>query len=738
MFVDFLRSCHSSVWRFYKKNPATLTRGRFYFAPQGTPPLPFLHNFYSATWTDGDEQPPNRLGPLQDAPRPWSPGKLAVGFPPAVSYGTAEQFQGELRFPEDVNESVLRDGVPTQCWIHAGAPFLPTDAVFDIASCCLRAAYFRLIDLQYGGDFNTITDFFHAWLGAGVTVRNYPGEGLFPAMTIVQTSDYWIVISSGTANFQQLATQAWQSGLGPSNMGRWSTLPLWMDASQMVADRMYALGGNSQAPVLFVGHSYGAALCAITAVRCRDANATRRLRILTAGLPKPGDTRFNDTLDQIESLFVMNSGDVIPQLPISAQQTIWYSGLVPPIIGSLWAEWVRPGNALLYAEDGTTTQGPPPSLTFDVLLPLVVTWSLGLPMPVISAHNITTYIDRHLIRCACPNWPLDAESWRILFGRAAEAFGLGGGAKPAATALGFDARPPAQGMIGFGWSPGSAASADVGLGEAGPAAGDVGLGEAGPAAGVIGLAEAVPAAGVVGLGTTEYPSAELGLSGVVEHGELTVDDPGDGEWIVPDGVFSIIAIAQGGGGGGEDVVTSDANTGGGGGGGACVVLPMTVIPGTSIPYHVGAGGAHGSPGNDGESSWISTTDLMEAGGGFGGGSPGQGTGGPAGIPIGDIGATLQWGGVGGNGMANVDTQGGGNGAGSAGTDGAGGNGDDAQTIPNGSGGSAGIGDPAGGTGGQYGGAMPGVGGGGMGSTNPDSGGFEPAQDGASGRVVIRW
>jgi len=352
---------------------------------------------------------------VQTAARPWSPGRLAVGFPPEKPYGTASQFEDGITFPGDVNKSILRDGVTEQCWINVGVPFLPFDKVGDIANCCLRAAYARIIALQYVADFDRITEFFTTWLGPGVTVNHFPTAGLLPAMTIVHSAAYTIIISSGAADYQQLATQAWESGLGPTNQGTWSTLPLWMSTANTVADRLFAIGGNTTGPVLFVGHSYGAAVGSILLVRMREVSTTRELVLLTFGLPKPGDNRFNDQLDRIVSLFVVNNGDVVPHLPIDLTQSIWFEGLVSLVVRQLWGEWVAPGGALMQAVDGTKVQGQLPSLTYDVLLPLVVAWLLGLPLPQITAHQIETYLARTLMGCACPKWPLDQPSWDVLF-----------------------------------------------------------------------------------------------------------------------------------------------------------------------------------------------------------------------------------------------------------------------------------------------------------------------------------
>ena len=70
---------------------------------------------------------------------------------------------------------------------------------------------------------------------------------------------------------------------------------------------------------------------------------------------------------------------------------------------------------------------------------------------------------------------------------------------------------------------------------------------------------------------------------------------GSGNWTVPSGVTSVqIEVWGAGGGGGSGGAGSGANGASGGGGGAyCKKNALTVTPGQTISYVVGAGGAKG-------------------------------------------------------------------------------------------------------------------------------------------------
>lgn len=83
-----------------------------------------------------------------------------------------------------------------------------------------------------------------------------------------------------------------------------------------------------------------------------------------------------------------------------------------------------------------------------------------------------------------------------------------------------------------------------------------------------------------------------------------------GTYTVPEGIFKIQVEGWGAGGGGA--VSSGFGSGGGGGYGLKI---LTVTPGQSFSFVVGAGGAFGTPGLDGGDT---TFDTMVCGGGKGG------------------------------------------------------------------------------------------------------------------------
>lgn len=76
-----------------------------------------------------------------------------------------------------------------------------------------------------------------------------------------------------------------------------------------------------------------------------------------------------------------------------------------------------------------------------------------------------------------------------------------------------------------------------------------------------------------------------------------------GTFIVPEFIYKLKITAFGGGGGGHASATA-AGAGGGGGGAGLVIVD--VVPGQSIPFVVGSGGAGGTPGAAGGNTTILT------------------------------------------------------------------------------------------------------------------------------------
>lgn len=208
----------------------------------------------------------------------------------------------------------------------------------------------------------------------------------------------------------------------------------------------------------------------------------------------------------------------------------------------------------------------------------------------------------------------------------------------------------------------------------------------------------------------------------------TITTTGDGNFVVPDWVDTIDVECWGGGGAGGRRTTNGA--GGGGAGGAYAKSTVSVTPGSSISYHVGAGAVQAASPSAGEdTTWNSTTVVAKGGTSV---ANNTATGATAPAASASTGTTRFKGGDGATGSTGSFGGGGGSSAGT-GTDG--------NNGSSGSGGSAPTGGAAGGNGrsttqgaGTSGSAPGGGGGGGL----RISSGTQNGGSGAAGQLRLTY
>lgn len=113
----------------------------------------------------------------------------------------------------------------------------------------------------------------------------------------------------------------------------------------------------------------------------------------------------------------------------------------------------------------------------------------------------------------------------------------------------------------------------------------------------------------------------ISVLGFAQVSPQTFSVAGTGAFTVPCGITSLTVECWGGGGGGG-CAAGNPSGGGGGGGGAYAYRVLTVTPGQSISYTVGAGGAGATVGtSNGVSGTASTFSTnVSAAGGTGGNS----------------------------------------------------------------------------------------------------------------------
>ena len=435
--VEWLRGAYRSRWRLFKDSPVE-TPGRYYRSPPGAPFVEGFHQFGSRSWDDKNFPADHPLGEVVDAPQSWDRGDPPPVLPAFLQIGGDTCFPDGDLIANALPDAQLVNGFNSACFLPAVQPDLGWSILSSWSSCSLQFFYARIISWMYSKNTTAISQAFNLLL-PNVTTSFWTGTDLLPDVTIAVTTKAVAVVIDGTQNFQQLATQAFQSIVGPTNRGIYSTLPLWYDASSWVFARMADAAVSPLLPVIFVGHSYGGCAAINCAARWIAANPTRRVACLTYGSPKPGDQRLQDLAGSTSFFGIVNdldlTGAIPPDLPTLAP--------VEAILGLqrllVWTQWIRQPNPALQARDGTLTPNLAPILDSPTLLAFTIDAINNLPIPPIAAHNIDEYAARIVTRCPQPEWPVSDTLWRFLLGRpnvGGGAMGGGGLVRPGPAARG--------------------------------------------------------------------------------------------------------------------------------------------------------------------------------------------------------------------------------------------------------------------------------------------------------------
>ncbi len=541
--VEWLRGAYKSRWRLFKDSPVE-TPGRYYRSPPDAPFVQGFHQFGSRTWDDKNFPADHPLGEVGNATQSWDRGD-----PPPVLPGYL-QVGGVSCFPDgDLIENALPadqvvNGFNAACFLPAVEPDLGWAILSNWASCSLQFFYARIISWLYDGQSTLISQAFNLLLPS-VTTSYFPGTDLLPDVVVAVTSKAMAVVIDGTRNFQQLATQAFQSIVGPTNMGAYSTLPLWYDASSWVFAKMTEAGVSPLLPVIFVGHSYGACAAMNCAARWRLPGPNRRIACLTYGAPKPGDQRMQDLIFQTSCFGLVNDFDFTGAIPpdlITLAPVEEVLGLRRLLV---WTQWIRQANSNLQDVAGMLTPNQFPVLDYPTLLAFTLDAINNLPLPPILPHGIDVYASRIVTRCPRPEWPVSDALWRFLLG----ARKIAGGVLVGGAAVGPPLPAPAGGVEVGGavaaTGPGApAGGVEVGgqVASGGPGApaggvevgGQVASGGPGAPAGGVEVGGSVPSGGPGIPGGGVEAGGELGsggpgapAGGVEVGGAVSSGDPGE-------------------------------------------------------------------------------------------------------------------------------------------------------------------------------------------------------------------
>ena len=297
------------------------------------------------------------LGEVRTGADVWDNGALPEQVPLPVIVGTAdciangEQFKESLPFEQTIN------GWPKGCFLNVPVDSSNKYFLARIKSCRTQVFYARLIQAMYADDDATIVAIIRAQLGAAPIIEITDATDLFPAIVCIVGPDYAACVTDGTRNFQQLALQAAYGLVGPLNFGAFGTQPLWYAASQRSLDALSDAGCNFSSEVTFAGHSYGAVVAELAAVRIKIGTPGSRRNVITFGMPKPGNQALEYAAAKLRRINIIGDTDPIPILPPNQILTVPLWEVIGATVLAGWNAWIQPIAQAVIDSDGNMTIG---------------------------------------------------------------------------------------------------------------------------------------------------------------------------------------------------------------------------------------------------------------------------------------------------------------------------------------------------------------------------------------------
>lgn len=395
-------------WHLFGDNLAALTEGRYYFASKGTPHYPNQHNLWSREWLDQNWTNVVSLGEDLDAKHTWYNGASPPVQPRVTLAGSADCIRDGERYALRLvrGDQGLLNGFPRACFTNADV----RDAWMTISAidrCPVQKLFAWIIWRMYADDAAGIAAVYQDWIGPGRDVRFVPATATLPAISAVVDPTFTICVLDGTRNFQTWALHAFDALESPRNMGIFGTALFWYNTSTYVIDQLEAMPIVNDAPILLVGHSYGAIVAALVAARIRAARPNQTIALLTFGMPKPGDARLIALLARMTSFHLVNNHDTITLLPPELPQLLTLIPWLGPAVVNLWSGWERPNNVTVQDGDGNLANRPADEPDTAQLLFLVSQALSHQSLDARFGHQIEEYWRRLERRCPLAQWPIN-------------------------------------------------------------------------------------------------------------------------------------------------------------------------------------------------------------------------------------------------------------------------------------------------------------------------------------------
>lgn len=415
MSVEWLRSCYKSRWFLVHGGTGANVSGRYYFSPANTPFYPAPTLLTSRGWHDSNALIVQSLGEDLLAKQVYDNGEMPALLPQNVSVGSAACLIDGEPLANATTANQLVNGFPGECFIIPPTGVDPWNSFSDHQSCAIQLACAKIIEWLYLGETARISALVGQLLGPAYGLTYIPGTAIYPDVFLAVSADDTFVWVDGTTNFQQLALSVCYGLIPPTNIGIFSTSPYWYAVSTYLHAQITSAGANPTGPIFFAGHSLGGVASLILAARYRAGIPERRIRYLTYGCPKVGDTRLTAFVRRCQGWSFVNNYDLVPMLPADELIVAALIALLGAPVLLAWTFWERAQNQMQMDEAGIIIPDTLPTLDFPTAVVIATKVLASLPVATIDDHLIHEYFKRIALRCPLPDWPLTAADYLLIF-----------------------------------------------------------------------------------------------------------------------------------------------------------------------------------------------------------------------------------------------------------------------------------------------------------------------------------
>lgn len=388
--VAFVRSCYRSRWRLFPGSSYE-TEGQYVFAPPGAKHLPFFHHYGSRLWTQDEGWPAQELGEVKGARQIWTSGAITGPYP--LDTPTSENAACFLGTPLPMAAPDPHDFVglyPRDCYEVNRVKAIDEDGwqpAANAAQCLtldvLAVLYQSAASAQLVLESSATRSFAY---------RMHDGRmSVLPGTIVAVCADYALVFCAGVQNDLQRSLTHFYAAIGPVDYVTFATSPYFMACSDFVIQEMNLAGVDPAKPIYFGGHSLGAVAVSLAAARMKAYLPGADLRLMTAGMPRPGDARLRVMIGNVESLHFVNLGDPLPALPPIPSEWLTVWPFMPLAQATAWDRWRDSPNRIVLNELGIVVPPNSAELTISQLFEVINIGILGTPFPPNHPHTIGEY-----------------------------------------------------------------------------------------------------------------------------------------------------------------------------------------------------------------------------------------------------------------------------------------------------------------------------------------------------------